>query len=190
MKKEIKPLVTQETSKNNNAINKLEEDQKLYTQEMKKRDFYKYECGKEKAIEKLKGVYGEIEGFENKIEQFGYVADKFGNPSLIDNSVKQVDVIKLEINNMKLLWEHISCCQDIFELNQTSTWENLEPAEMEDEIKKLQKTLKEMKVDKRCNAYIGVFEEIKKWLQFLPLISELRDPAMRERHWDSIRKKV
>jgi dynein heavy chain, axonemal len=47
MKKEISPLVTQETSKNNNAINKLEEDQKHYTQEMKKRDFYKYDCGKD-----------------------------------------------------------------------------------------------------------------------------------------------
>ena len=35
---------------------------------------------------------------------------------------------------------------------------------MEDEIKKLQKQLKEMKVDKRCNAYMGIFEEIKRWL--------------------------
>jgi len=61
---------------------------------------------------------------------------------------------------------------------------------MEDEIKKLQKSLKEMKVDKRCNAYMGLFEEIKRWLQFLPLIAELRDPSMRERHWDSIREKV
>jgi dynein heavy chain len=61
---------------------------------------------------------------------------------------------------------------------------------MDDMTKKLQKTLKEMKVDKRCNAYTGVFEEIKRWLQFIPLISELRDPAMRERHWDSIRAKV
>jgi dynein heavy chain len=54
---------------------------------------------------------------------------------------------------------------------------------MEDEVKKLQKTLKEMKVDKKANAYNGILEEIKKWLLFLPLIAELRDPAMRERHW-------
>jgi dynein heavy chain, axonemal len=61
---------------------------------------------------------------------------------------------------------------------------------MEDEVKKVQKTLKEMKVDKRCNAYQGIFEEIKRWLQFLPLIAELRDDAMRDRHWDAIREKV
>lgn len=61
---------------------------------------------------------------------------------------------------------------------------------MEDEVKKLQKTLKEMKVDKKANAYNGILEEIKKWLIFLPLIAELRDPAMRERHWQKLRDKV
>lgn len=61
---------------------------------------------------------------------------------------------------------------------------------MEDEVKKLMKTLKDMKVDKRANAYLGILEEIKKWLIFLPLIAELRDPAMRERHWNAIRDKV
>ena len=33
-------------------------------------------------------------------------------------------------------------------------WIELEPFEMEDIVKKLMKSLKDMKVDKRCNAYI------------------------------------
>lgn len=61
---------------------------------------------------------------------------------------------------------------------------------MEDEAKKNMKNLKEMKVDKKNNAYIGIQDEIKKWLVFLPMIAELRDDAMRDRHWDAIRKKV
>ena len=47
-----------------------------------------------------------------------------------------------------------------------------------------------MKVDKRCNAYIGILEEIKKMLKFFLLVGPLRDPAMRERHWQTIRDKV
>jgi dynein heavy chain len=190
VKKEINPLVIQETGKNNNNITKLEEDLKAYFQEMKKRDFYKYECGKEMAVEKLSGVFSEIAEFETKISDFGYVAVKFGNPNLIDNACKQVESIKLEVNNMKTLWEHISHCQVTFENNLTTSWDNTNCDDMDDATKKLQKTLKEMKVDKRCNAYAGLFEEIKRWLNFIPLISELRDPAMRERHWDSIRAKV
>lgn len=61
---------------------------------------------------------------------------------------------------------------------------------MEEEVKKLERTLKAMKCDKKCNAYIGILEEIKKWLKFLPLCGQLRDPSMRERHWDMIRAKV
>ena len=54
--KEIQPLVQTETQKNNNQIAKLEEDLKVYTQELKKRDFYKYECGRENALTKLDNV--------------------------------------------------------------------------------------------------------------------------------------
>jgi dynein heavy chain len=58
---------------------------------------------------------------------------------------------------------------------------------MEDEVKKLQKTLKDMKCDKRCNAYLGIIDEIKKWLIFLPLIAELADKDMRDRHWNDLK---
>ena len=63
-KKEINPLVAQETVKNNNSITKLEEELKAYMAEMKKRDFYKYDCGKEQAEEKLRAVFGEIADFQ------------------------------------------------------------------------------------------------------------------------------
>jgi dynein heavy chain len=91
---------------------------------------------------------------------------------------------------MKMLWDHISTCQQIFAGYLMNTWEKTEPFEMEDEVKKLMKTLKDLKVDKRANAFSGILEEIKKYLIFLPLIAELRDPAMRDRHWNAIRDKV
>ena len=47
-----------------------------------------------------------------------------------------------------------------------------------------------MKVDKKCNSYLGIQDEVKKWLVFLPLIAELRDDAMRDRHWKMIKDKV
>ena len=101
-----------------------------------------------------------------------------------------VDTIKIEVTNMKGLWDHISYCQQIFTNNLAGKWEVINCGEMEDEVKKLQKTLKEMKVDKKTNAYNGLLEEVKKWLLFLPLIAELRDPSMRERHWQKLRDRV
>jgi dynein heavy chain len=68
-------------------------------------------------------------------------------------------------------------------------WIGIQPFDIEDEVKKLMKALKDMKVDKRANAYVGILDEIKKWLVFLPLIADLAEKAMRPRHWDDLKKK-
>jgi dynein heavy chain len=91
---------------------------------------------------------------------------------------------------VKELWDHIDTCTKKFTKFMSEKWVAISPYEMEDEVKKLLKTLKDMKVDKRCNAYVGIMDEIKKWLVFLPLIAELADKDMRPRHWDDLKKKV
>jgi len=157
---------------------------------MKKREFFQYECGTEKALSKLDGVFAELKTFEEQIADFGENAMKFGNPDLIQKAVKDIEGIKITIDNMKILWDHIDACQKQFNDFQQQKWIAITPFDMEDAVKKLLKTLKDMKVDKRCNAYTGILEKIKEWLVFLPLIAELSDPAMRQRHWDDLKAKV
>ena len=91
---------------------------------------------------------------------------------------------------MNILWSHIDLCLTSFETYLEAKWLETDPMQMEDEVKKLQKTAKEMKVDRRCNAYMGIMDEIKKWLVFLPLIGDLRDNSMRDRHWQQLKDAV
>jgi len=52
---------------------------------------------------------------------------------------------------------------------------------LDDEVKKLRNTLLGIKgLDRKVNTYIGIWEDIKKWGTFLPLLSELKDKAMEE----------
>ena len=189
-KKEIAPIVAQEKDKNNFNIKRLEEDITQFIQEMKKREFFQYKCGTKTALAKLDGVFGELKEFEDKIDDYGDNAKKFDNPDLIQKSIKDIDTIKYTVDNMKSLWDHIDLCTCTFADFMSNKWTETKPFEMEDEVKKLMKTLKDMKVDKKANAYIGILEEIKKWLVFLPLIAELADQSMRPRHWDSIKERV
>lgn len=69
-------------------------------------------------------------------------------------------------------------------------WIDTNPFDMEEDVKNVFKKLRDLKADKRCNAYLGIQDEIKKWLVFLPLIGELRNDAMRDRHWKAIKDKV
>ena len=91
---------------------------------------------------------------------------------------------------MQLLWEHTEICLTQFDRYMENKWIETDPFDMEEEVKKLFKQLRDLKCDKRCNAYIGTQDEIKKWLVFLPLIGELRNEAMRDRHWNAIKAKV
>jgi dynein heavy chain len=92
---------------------------------------------------------------------------------------------------MQGLWDHIEKCQLTFQSYMDNTWMQTKSDEMEEEVKKLVTTLKGMtKVDKKSKAYNGILDECKRWLVFLPMVSALRHPSMRERHWDTIREKV
>ena len=157
---------------------------------MRKREFFQYKCGVTVAIEKLGGVFDELKVFEDKIEDYGGNAKKFGTPDMINKAIKDIEGIKITVKAMNELWRHIEFCQNSFETFLTTKWTGTDPGDMEDQVKKLMKTLKDMKVDKRANAYNGILDEIKRWLNFLPLIGELRDISMRDRHWDMIREKV
>ena len=110
IKKEVAPLVATETQRNTNQIAKLEEDMKGFGQDLKKREFYKYECGREAALQKLDAVYAEVAELEEKIANYGHTANKFGKPEIIDGCNRQADSIRNEIGNMKMLWDHISLC--------------------------------------------------------------------------------
>jgi len=156
VKKEISPLVHNENEKNLACIKKLEDDLKNFQNEMKRREFFFYKTGVEGAKEKLAQVSEEIKGFEEKIEDYGYNALKFGSPDIMQNSIRQVEAIKLEVANMNTLWDHTDKCLNLFQGYMDSKWVETSPFDMEEEVKTNSKQLKEMKVDKKCNAYLGI----------------------------------
>ena len=63
---------------------------------------------------------------------------------------------------MKALWDHIAACQSKFEVYMGTGWVAIEPFEVEDVVKKFMAALKNMKVDRRADAYEGLMKEIKK----------------------------
>jgi len=110
VKKEIEKDVQSENERNNTNIKNLEDDITHYSQELKKREFFQYKCGTDQAIEKLDGVFAELKDFEESIADLGENAAKFGNANQIEKARKDVEAIKVTIDNMKILWDHIEIC--------------------------------------------------------------------------------
>ena len=56
------------------------------------------------AQQKLMAINSEIKLFDDRITDYGYSMAKLGNPELITSSIKQVEAIKIELENMNILW--------------------------------------------------------------------------------------
>lgn len=87
-KKEIALPVKTAASANETKIEKLDTELKNFQQQMKKREFFKYDCGREQALTKLDGVFEEIRVYEDQLEDLGYNAIKFGTPESIEQPTK------------------------------------------------------------------------------------------------------
>lgn len=63
--------------------------------------------------------------------------------------------------------------------------------EVEDEIKKMRQGLQPIKIsDRKCSAFVGISNEIKRWSIFIPLISDLKHDSMITpdgRHWKKVK---
>lgn len=189
-KKDIASAVENEKEKTCQITKKLEEDLRTYTNELKKRSLYHYKTGPEESLRSLSDVESEIAVFLARIQDYGYNAEKFGVPEIIEASNGLIESIRTEVESMKILWDQIKLCQATFEDFMRSKWLDTKPYDMEEDVKKLQKVAKDIKCDRKCNAYVGLMQDIKNWLIFLPLIAELRDEAMRERHWTALKKAI
>lgn len=133
----------------------------MFTNEIKKRGFYRYDTGKEGANNELDQTREEVNEFKSNLNDLEFTAAKFEHPDATIASRAQIEIIETELQAMSALWGHIGVCQDQFEAYQNTNWEDLVTDDMEEAVKKLQKSLKEMKVDKRSNTYTGILETIK-----------------------------
>ena len=89
-----------------------------------------------------------------------------------------------DLTNLKRLWDVISSVIYTFTSWNTTLWDKIDVDYLVEETKTLQKQTKQL--PKGCAQY-DVFrslgDQIKALLTSLPLVAELRHPAMRERHW-------
>lgn len=82
-----------------------------------------------------------------------------------------LEAIEVDANNMKALWNHIDFCMGTFKDYKETVWSKVQSLDWEEDVKKLMKSLKDIKVDRKSNVFLGINEEIKNWLTFLPLVS-------------------
>jgi dynein heavy chain, axonemal len=80
-KKNIEPFVENETGKNQNVIKRHEDAIKTYFQDMKKKEYYNYTTGPSEAFTLIRNGFEDVKAYEEKNENLGFNAKKFGDES-------------------------------------------------------------------------------------------------------------
>lgn len=189
-KKEIAPSVANESEKCKAQIKNFENELKVYTKSIKDAEYQKYDIGVEGALAKLGAEEATVARIQDTLRDLEFLSENFGFPDAIAGSQKIFEQNVMEITNIRALWNHTSRCLKTYEVYLETPWNNVNSNEWEEDNKRLQKDLRDQKVEKKTPAYLGIDRVVKNWANFLPLITLIKGDFMMKRHWDSIRKIV
>jgi dynein heavy chain len=99
----------------------------------------------------------------------------------------QVDACRAELLQLKAVWDQATLVECVFAAWRATPWAEVDIDALYAEGKRLQSTVRALERTVRAAAgwdvYTGLCGSIDNMLVALPLVQDLRDGAMRERHW-------
>jgi dynein heavy chain len=184
--KDIAPMRQKESDLYRKKIVEFEEELKTYQSGLKKEGYYFYKSGLELATDRIHGVTADLDKRDNEMSELQHIADNFKYSQELNNSKKVMAAMRDDVLHAKQLWEFETFRIQLSERFLVQKWGTIVAGDMEDEIKSAFKKLKDIKVDRKCDAFQGMQDIMKKWTTFCPLVGELLDKAMRTRHWTQL----
>jgi dynein heavy chain, axonemal len=128
-----------------------------------------------------------LTAFAGELEQHGLLANTFDFGEAVTEAKTRLADIKTELIMAKDVWDTVLLCSKQFDEWKQTLWNNINTEAIDTaskvfvkEVKAINKTVR----DEDC--YKGLDSMVKAFTTSLPLVAELRSPAMRERHWGAL----
>ena len=100
---------------------------------------------------------------------------------------KQLKQCRKEIKLLKTLWDYVIMVRSSIEDWKTTPWKEINVEQMDMDCKKFAKDIRALDKEMRAwDTYTGVENVVKNMLTSLRAVSELQNPAIRERHWQQL----
>ncbi|KAL4687709.1 hypothetical protein H8959_019837 [Pygathrix nigripes] len=100
---------------------------------------------------------------------------------------KQLKACHREVHLLKELWDMIVVVNTSIEDWNTTKWKDINVEQMDIDCKKFAKDVRSLdKEVKTWDAFVGLDNTVKNMITSLRAVSELQNPAIRERHWQQL----
>lgn len=149
----------------------------------------------ESSTRVIDSAYEVISEFYNQTLEIEEEAKKLNNlETLFDlqkSSYKQLRDCKVELCNLKYMWDLISLIDLQFEAWKSTLWDKIDTEQLTQLIKEMQTKQTNPqnasnKEIKNWKAFVGLNDRVKNMNTILPLISQLHSKFMQERHWKKL----
>ncbi|XP_040312713.1 dynein axonemal heavy chain 17 [Herpailurus yagouaroundi] len=100
---------------------------------------------------------------------------------------KQLKACHKEVRLLKELWDMIVMVNTSIDNWKTTKWKNINVEQMDTDCKKFAKDVRSLdKEIKAWDAFVGLDNMVKNTITSLRAVSELQNPAIRDRHWHQL----
>lgn len=181
-KQQVAPLQTNQANLVRKRITLFDTRQNLLKDTFKKLPFFRYDC---------RNPYVQIDEAHKNISDYEkQLTDLEESSSLFEVNLpefKAVRQVRKELRQLKHLWDYIYIVRSSIDQWKTTPWKKIDVDAMEMECKKFAKEIRTMDKDIRgWDAYIQLEGTVKNMLTSLRAVTELQNPAIRERHWQQL----
>lgn len=154
----------------------------MYREQFKKYPFFNWDCENiYDVIDKTNKQLTELEQERNKLSEQANLFE------LIFPEFKPMKQARKELVQIKQLWDYVNVVRSCIDEWKETPWKKIDVDNMEMECKKFGKEIKQMDKElKGWDVYIQLEATIKNMLTSLRAVTELQNPAIRERHWKQL----
>ncbi|KAJ1529252.1 hypothetical protein ONE63_006052 [Megalurothrips usitatus] len=175
----VSPLITHEMNQIRRRITILDARQLAYREAFKKMPFFRFDC---------ENCYDDIDQAQQEIcELEEYIAKISQQAALFEVNVPDFRGVKMcrkEIKMIKQLWDYVNVVRSSLDEWKTTPWREIDVDNMDMECKKFGKELRTLDKEMRgWDTFISLEALLKNMVTSLRAVSELQNPAIRERHW-------
>lgn len=178
-KQAVAPLQANQVNAIRRRIALFDIRQAMYKDHFKKLPFFTYEC--KDVYKLLDKTHQELSELEAEMEKMQEQSNLF---ELTMPEFKGLKIARKEIRQVKQLWDYVNIVRSCIDEWKTTPWKKIDVEAMEMECKKFGKEIRGMDKELRgWDVYIQMEATIKNILTSLRAVSELQNPAIRDRHW-------
>ncbi|NXC72870.1 DYH9 protein, partial [Anhinga anhinga] len=182
VKQHVAPLQANEMTVLRKSCAAFDVEQHRFRERFRKEAPFRFDT--EKPYQLLDAKHIEIKQMESAMTSIYESAGLF---EVMVPDYKQLKQCRKELCLLKELWDMISLVNTSLDDWQTTKWVDINVENMDLECKKFAREIRNLDKEMRVwDAFTGLDSKVKNMLTALKAVTELQNPAIRERHWNQL----